>query len=180
MALTKTRMTEEEFMRLPDDGRKYELVDGEAKEVPTSVKHELIGATVISILRQHAKGIGYVAGSSAGYRMTDRNIRCPDVGMTLRSSLPDGHVWEGFGNAAPDLCVEIISPSEDQPDMLRKVREYFESGAQIVWHMFPETLSIREFTSPIESRLLGPNDLIDLRNLLPGFSATVSDLFALE
>lgn len=34
MSLTKTRMTEEEFMRLPDDGRKYELVDGEAKPVP--------------------------------------------------------------------------------------------------------------------------------------------------
>jgi hypothetical protein len=37
------KLTEAEFMRLPDDGRKYELVDGEAKEVPTSFLHDVIG-----------------------------------------------------------------------------------------------------------------------------------------
>ena len=42
MAIVKPRMTEEEFMRMPDDGRKYELVDGEIREVPASVRHDEI------------------------------------------------------------------------------------------------------------------------------------------
>jgi Uma2 family endonuclease len=173
-------MTEEEFMRLPDDGRKYELVDGEAKEVATSVKHELIGMTVAILLRQYARGIGYVAGSSAGYRMTDRNIRCPDVALILKSNLPNGEMGEGFGDRALDLCIEIISTREDRADMQRKLVEYFDSGAQKVWHMFPESQTIRVYTSPFESRTYEASDEIDAGELLPGFRCRVSELFELE
>lgn len=180
MALTKTRMTEEEFMSLPDDGRKYELIDGEAKEVPANFEHDVIGMGVGAIIRPFAKGRGFVAGSQAGFRMTDRNIRCPDVSFTLKENVTGGRPGPWFGERAPDLCVEIVSPSEDRTDMQRKVGEYFASGAQFVWHMFPETQTIRVFTSPIDSKLLGPTDKIDAGELLPGFTATVADLFALE
>jgi len=39
---TRRKMTEEDFLRLPDDGRKWELVDGEAKEVPSGHEHDAI------------------------------------------------------------------------------------------------------------------------------------------
>src|SRR5258708_38385022 len=105
MSITRTRITEEEFMRLPDDGRKYELVDGEAKEVPVSYEHDVIVMTVGSLLRVHAKGKGFVAGSNAGFRMTDRNIRCPDVSFTQKARVPGGRPGNWFGDVAPDLCV---------------------------------------------------------------------------
>jgi hypothetical protein len=48
-AVVKRRLTEEEFLRLPDDGRKYELVEGEAREVPAGVLHDAIVARIIMV-----------------------------------------------------------------------------------------------------------------------------------
>lgn len=76
---TKTRMTEEEFLRLPDDGRKYELVAGAPKEVPASIRYDIIGMTVRALIRPAANGMGYVVGPQAGWRVRSSNIRCPRV-----------------------------------------------------------------------------------------------------
>ena len=70
----KPRMTEAEFMRMPDDGRKYELVDGEPKAVPAGIRHEALVIHIGAMLLPAAKGPGFVAGSSAGYRMVSPTI----------------------------------------------------------------------------------------------------------
>lgn len=176
----RKRMTEDEFMRLPDDGHKYELVDGEPKEVPTSFEHDIIGITVATLLRAAARGRGFVAGSQAGFRMITGNLRCPDVSFTLKSRLPDGKPGTGFGDAAPDLCVEIISPTEEPADMERKLQEYFASGAKRVWHMFPETQTIKVFVSPTEFRIYTAQEEIDGGDFLPDFRCLAGDLFVLE
>ena len=69
MATVKPRMTEEEFMRLPDDGRKYELVDGEAKELPGGVEQDVVGTNLVVLLHPFTKGRGYLIGAQAGFRM---------------------------------------------------------------------------------------------------------------
>ena len=76
-------LTEEEFLRLPDDGLNYELVDGEAKVALANFEHVVTGVTVGRLLRQHAKGLGFVAGAQAGFRMESINIQCPDVSFTI-------------------------------------------------------------------------------------------------
>ncbi len=180
MAIARPRITEEEFLRLPDDGRKYELVDGEVKEVPAGVRHDELAAFVIFRLMPFTRGRGALCSSQAGYRMRDGNIRSPDVSFTLKERLPGGRSPEGFGPFAPDLCIEIISPSEDREEMARKVREYFEAGAQQVWHLYPETQSAVLFTSPLETHRLSAEDELDGGDLLPGFRCRVADLYALE
>ena len=82
----RRKMTEEEFLRLPDDGRKWELVDGEAREVPAGHKHDAIGIQVAVLLKPHARGRGVLAGSQAGFRMTTGNIRSPDVSFTRKET----------------------------------------------------------------------------------------------
>jgi Uma2 family endonuclease len=180
MTIARPRMTEEEFMRLPDDGRKYELVDGEVKEAPTGVRHDEIAMRIGVLLYPFTRGRGALCSSQAGYRMRGGNIRSPDVSFTLRERLPGGRSPEGFGPFAPDLCIGIISPSEDREEMARKVREYFEAGAQQVWHLYPETQSAVIFTSPLETRPLSAGDQLDGGDLLPGFRCRVADLYALE
>ena len=180
MTAVKSRLTEQEFMRLPDDGYKYELVDGEAKIAPTSIIHDIIVGNVYAALRLIARRRGYMTLGQAGFRMTSANIRCPDMSFTRRERFPNGLPPEGFGDSAPDLCVEIISPSEERADMERKLREYFASGAQIVWHMFPETQTIRAYTSPTQFETYTVEDEISLPNLLPGFHIAVAELFVIE
>lgn len=180
MAAVKHRLTEEEFLRLPDDGRKYELVNGEAKVVPTNFEHDMIGAIIISYLMQHAKGHGAVTTGQTGFRMVGGNIRCPDVSFTIKERLPDGKVPRTMGDGAPDFCVEIISPSEDLADIQRKLAEYFSSGARLVWHVFPETQSVAVYRSPYEKIVFTSESSLDASDILPGFQCPVADLFAVD
>ncbi|BCW95324.1 MAG: Uma2 family endonuclease [Fimbriimonadales bacterium] len=176
----RRRLTEEQFLRLPDDGRKYELVDGEAKEVPAGHEHDVIGMRLgAKILGCDSSRQGYVAGSQAGFRMANGNIRSPDVVFTRKERLPDGKPSKGFEAGAPDLAVEIVSPSEDATDLLRKIGEYFESGAQQVWLLFPETRTVKVYTAPFESRTLTAEDELTGGDLLPDFRCRVSELFDL-
>ena len=180
------RVTEEELLRLPKDGpgnptlAKYELVDGRLKEVPTTFTHDAICLNLIWLLGPYMKGRGAGTTGQAGFRMTDGNIRVPDFSFTRKSRLPGGKVPDAFGDVAPDLCVEIISPSEERADMARKMREYFEAGAEQVWHVFPERQEVVVFTAPTETRTLNAEDILTAGDILPGFSCHVGDLFNLE
>jgi Uma2 family endonuclease len=178
--MTQLRMTEEEFLHLPQDGRKWDLVDGEAKEVPTSITHDMIVMNLGVRLHPYARGRGYLTASQAGFRMVNGNIRCPDAAFTRKERFPGGKPPNTFADFAPDLCIEIISPSEEPSEMRRKVAEYFASGAEQVWHLFPETQQILVFISLTEAKTYAPEEEISIGALLPGFQCRVSDLFALE
>jgi Uma2 family endonuclease len=173
-------MTEEEFLRLPDDGRKYELVDGVPKTVPTSWKHDIIASQLLLRLMLSAGATGYFSTGQAGFRMKVGNIRCPDISFTRKSRLPNGVPGEGFGAQSPDLCIEVISPSEDVADMQLKVGEYFASGATLVWQLIPEEEIVHVFTSPTEFQTLAADDTLEAGDLIPDFSMRVGDLFILE
>src|SRR5439155_23476399 len=134
----------------------------------------------IVLFHPFVKGRGYLAGSQAGFRMQSGNIRSPDVSFTLKTRFPSGRPPKGFGDFAPDLCIEIISPSEDWTEMNRKIEEYFAAGAQQVWHLFPETQQAKVYRSPTETTEYEAQDELDGGDLLPGFHCRVSDLFDVE
>lgn len=177
MVATRPRMTEAEFLRLPHDGRKYEYVDGEAKEVPTGQRHEFIIMWLGQLLGPYARGIGVFLAGGAGFHMRNGNIRCPDVSFIRKSDLPDGVVPDAIGDSAPELCIEVISRSEDMRDALRKAREYFESGAREVWHLFLDAGTLTVFHAADDAQEYGLEDEIALPEILPGFRARVAELF---
>ncbi len=173
-------MTEDEFLRLPKDGRKWELVQGEARPLPAGHKHDAIGIQVATLLKPFTRGRGVVAGAQAGFRMASGNVRSPDVSFTRRERMPGGEPSEGFEDFAPDLAVEIISPSEVPDEMARKVAEYFGAGAEQVWHLFPDTKRVTVYLSPFETVAYGQEETLTAGDLLPGFSCRVEDLFDWE
>jgi len=177
MTATKSRLTEEELMSLPDDGLKHEYVDGEVTDVPTGGVHEDIGAILTILLGPHALRVGRIYGSGLGCWMRSGNVRSPDVSVVRSERLPGGRSGKGFFQGAPDLCVEIISPSENRRDMERKVREYFESGAQQVWHVLPKTREVIVFGAAGTQTRLGPEDTLTGGDVVPGFECRVADLF---
>lgn len=177
MVETSPRMTEEDFLTLPDDGRKYELVDGEVKQAPTGGEHGWLASEINFLLRSVGKPFGRIFDSSTGFRMASGNIRCPDVSFMRFERLPEGQAPVGFVDGAPDLCIEVISPTEDQRDSWRKVGEYFESGAAQVWHVFPETGRVVVFRSMDDVRTYEAGDTLTAGDILPGFQADVADLF---
>ena len=177
MAITKARMTEDDFLRLPDNGRKYELVDGEPREVPTTIQHDAIGANVVLLIGPFVRGRGILTIAQAGFRMMNGNIRIPDVAYTRKERLPGGKPPDTFADFAPDLAIEIVSLSEEVSEREQKLSEYLFSGVQQVWYLFPETQQVAVYTSPGDRKLYAPEEELEGGNLLPGFRCKVSELF---
>ncbi len=173
----KRRWTEQELLGLPDDGRKYELVNGRLKQVPTGGQHGKIGVELTVRLYPFSKPWADLFDSSTGFRMRGGNIRSPDLSLMRRERLPEGKPPAGFIDGAPDLAIEIVSPSEDQADLLQKVGEYFESGAQEVWLLFPERQQVYRYRAPLEVEVLNAGDTLTGGALLPGFTIRVGELF---
>ncbi|GBC92363.1 hypothetical protein HRbin15_00831 [bacterium HR15] len=173
----KKPLSEAEFLRLPDDGRKYELVDGEAKEVPAGFQHGILAIHLAAQLLPSVRPWGYVCDSSTGFRMVNGRIRSPDVAVVARARVPTSDIPKGFFEGAPDLAIEIVSPFEDMPDLLSKVAEYFTSGAQQVWLLFPEQCEVVVYHTPFDAVRLHAEDELTGGEFLPDFRIKVKKLF---
>ncbi len=137
MAATRSSITDQDLLRLPRDGRKYELVDGEIRVSPAGARHGRIslrlGAALLAFVRENR--LGEVFDSSIGYRLPGGNVRSPDASFVSSKRLPK--VPEGFLELAPDLAVEVLSPDDNPRELLDKVGEYLAAGVRIVWVIDP-------------------------------------------
>jgi len=173
--------TEKELMALPDDGNKYELVNGDLVMTPTGIEHEDIGARLTSALTRFVieHKVGVVCGSSAGYWMKGGNLRSPDVSFIAKERLAGlKRPPKTFFGGAPDLAVEILSPEDTVERLHEKIVEYFENGTQLVWVVNPEEQTVLVYHTPQPDKLLRTGDELDGENVIPGFSMPVGELFA--
>jgi Uma2 family endonuclease len=178
VAATRAISTDADLLRLPKDGRKYELVDGEIVMSPAGLRHEQIVARLIARLWGFVspRGLGEVFGSSAGYRLPGGNVRSPDVSFVAAGRLPEGPAPSGFGELAPDLAVEVLSPGDDSRTVLDKVGEYLRAGVRVVWVIDPDARRAAIYRSLTDVHEVGPADPLQAGDLLPGFSCPLGDL----
>lgn len=172
--------TEESLMSLPDNGNKYELVKGKLKMNPAGFEHESIGARLISDLEKFVREnkLGIVCGSSAGYWMKSGNFRSPDISFVGKDRLMGfKRPPKGFFKGAPDLAVEILSPSDTVEGLHEKIVEYFDNGSHLAWVVNPEEQIVLIYHSQQPEKLLRKGDSLDGEDIVPGFSLPVSDLF---
>ncbi len=173
----KRRYTEKDLLRLPKDGRKYELVNGRLCIVPTGGRHGWIGSKLSGITYALLPETMHSFDSSTGFRMASGNIRSPDFALMRKERLPDGKPPADFIDGAPDLAVEIVSPSENLKDLHQKVLEYFESGAREVWLLFPDRQQVYRYKALLEVEVLHADDTLTGGALLPNFQVRVRELF---
>lgn len=176
MATTRPSITDQDLLRLPKDGRKYELVDGEIRVSPAGARHGRIslrlGAALLAFVRE--EGLGEVFDSSTGYRLPGGNVRSPDASFVSSKRLP--RVPEGFLELAPDLAVEVLSPEDSPRGVLDKVGEYLAAGVRLVWVIDPRTSRAVSYRSLTDVQEIGPDGTLEGGELLPGFRYPLSDL----
>ncbi len=172
------RMTLEEFERLPKNGYKYELLEGALIMTPAGLQHEEIGMSLTRLLLKYFEqhSIGHLYGSSAGYRMRDDTVLSPDLSFVRNEQLPDGRSPQGYGNFAPDLVVEIISPSDRVVDVEGKVQKYLANGTHLVWVIHPELRSATVYHADGSARQLFDKDTLEGETVLPGFACRLADI----
>ena len=178
---TKTLMTAEELHTLPGGGERYELVNGEPREMPVpNPDHSYVGShatrDLTIFVEQHELGVALVTPSFRLRRNPDQT-RIPDVAFLRRE------VWETLNRRAavidgvPDLAVEIVSPSDTYGSVREKALEWLEAGARMVWVVDPLSRTVEVYSPGQESVTRTVADTLDGADVLPGFSLPVRALF---
>ena len=176
---TKTLLTVEDFMRLPESvgtrDVRYELVEGVLVTLPLEMLvHNLVRDNVLAALLEYVDGKkrGTVIGMQA-CQLFGSTVRTPDVAFFRAGrTLPLDRLPEG----APDLAIEVISPSNTPCEIDQRVSDYFAAGCKRVWLVYPEHREVYIHGLAGVSRRRG-DDLLEDAELLPGFSVRVADLF---
>ncbi len=183
----KTIATEDDLMRLDAQGQRFELSDGELiEQSPVGVKHADVAGNVYDTLKAFVKAhqLGAVRMDSLIYLLHidpdsgKRTARIPDTSFTRKGRLPKDFDRSRPFPGAPDLAVEVVSPSEGADDLMAKIRDYLRYGSEQVWVLYPEQKELHQYINGEKSsHIYVEDDRIDGGTLIPGFSARVGDFF---
>ena len=173
-------LTVEDLMRLPDDGLFYELDEGRLVCVPPSeYRSSEVAARVLIRLGTFVfdHNLGTVAGEQGGLLLA-RNpdiVRAPDVSFVHRDRLAGR--GRGFFPGAPDLAVEVLSPSDRYAAVARKVSQYLAAGTRLVWLLDPETRTAAVHRPGREVIELGEDGVLDGEDIVPGFRPALTEVW---
>lgn len=179
MVATK-RISIEEFVTLTRDGL-WELVDGEPVAVtPSSDRSGWVSGRIFSRLERFVdvNNLGWAFPAETGFILfEDRaTVRSPDAAFVRRDRLSE--LTDRFVPLAPDLVVEVLSPSDRMADALGKITMYLQAGVRLVWLVDPLERTVTLFRPDAALKLLAEGDVLDGGDVLPGFSVPVADIFA--
>ncbi len=176
-------VTAEEYALMADPpGGRLELIRGEVIVVPPpNWEHGEVQGNIAYLIKHFLRSnpLGRVAVE--GGVITDRGpdtVRGPDVSFISKERLPLGVRLNRYADQVPDLCVEVVSPSNTRSKLNEKVKEYFFGGCRMVWVVDPDERSVNVYCEPLAGRVLKDGAILDGEDVLPGFSCKVADLFA--
>lgn len=176
-------MTAEELLAMPGDDFRYELIDGELKQMsPAGRRHGKYAARAARLLGNHVEenDLGDVYAAETGF-LLKRNpdlVRAPDVAFVSKKRVEEIGDADGFFPGAPDLAIEVVSPGDTADEVEEKVALWFKHGARAVWVMYPKARAIVVHRPSGHGVRLTESDVLDGEDVVPGFRLSVADLFA--
>lgn len=182
MTTTIDRLTADELLRMPDDGFRHELLRGELKKMaPASHEHGRIVVNITTPLDQHvrANNLGIVYAAETGFKIASDpdTVRAPDVAFVSRERLLRAGDVTGYWPGAPDLVVEVISPSDSYTEVEDKVVDWLEAGARMVVVVSPRKRVVTVYQSLSDLVILTENDTLDGGSVVPGWTMPVKSIF---
>jgi Uma2 family endonuclease len=182
LALAEKLTTADELFRLPVDGFRYELLQGEVQRMsPTGLQHGMIAGEVGRLLANFVRAhrLGTVLAAETGFLLaTDPDtVRAPDVAFLAAGRTDLAHPAAGYFAGAPDLAVEVLSPSDSAAEVEAKVQDFLAAGTRLVWVVNPKTRTVTAFRSKTDIQILGSADLLEGAPVLAGFAVRVAELF---
>lgn len=180
MATITRALSPDALKELDQSGLKYEIVGGDVHVSPAGLQHGDLNVrlTVKLALFVQQHGLGHVFDSSTGFRMPGGNLRAPDVCFVAKGRLPQGKLPKGFGELAPDLVVEVLSPDAIPREVLDKIGEYLSAGVRLIWIIDPKTETAVAYRSLTELRQVSKEGALDGEDVLPTFTLSLAELFA--
>jgi Uma2 family endonuclease len=158
---------------------RMELVNGEIIVMsPSGYESDEVATEVAAQLRNwvRPRKLGRVTGSSAGFILPNSDTRAPDVSFVEAERLRRSP--RKFAELAPDLTVEVKSPSDSVSSLRRKIDDFLTLGTRVGLLINPEKEWVEIRRSGAEAIVLHNGDLITLPDLLPGWEVKVEDLWS--
>lgn len=173
-------MTAEDLMANPVPNKRTELVAGRlVVHEPAGYRHGATTGRLLLSIGMHAKSnrLGIILAAETGFTLfrNPDTVRAPDVAFISTARVPAKEPL-GYAEFAPDLAVEVLSPSDRAGQVLAKVGDWLNAGAALVWIVDPVLRVARVYRADGSESILGADDSLDGEDVLPGFSVTVASM----
>ena len=177
-------VTADELLRLSANGYRGELVKGKLRETMSAgIEH---GKIVMRLgLRLGAfiepRRLGTLVGSDSSFWLErdPDTVREPDIAFVSADRMPLDRRIKGFGEGAPDLVVEIASPTDNVAELSRKALMWQGHGARLVWVLHPDHRTADVYRPGQPVRTLTAEDALEGHDVLPGFRCDIGRVFDL-
>jgi Uma2 family endonuclease len=184
MTTSQKLLTAEEYAVLPDSvaPRDSELIRGVicVREAPAAPGHgwvaNKIGHLLYEFVAPRKLGVVFAEPGFVLERNPD-TVRAPDVSFVRAERMPREN-WPSFLDGAPDLAVEVKSPSNTKREMAEKIAQYLATGSRLVWYLEPEPRTITVFRPQLDAVVLSEGDNLSGYDVLPGFECPVAEVFS--
>ncbi|MGH9880892.1 MAG: Uma2 family endonuclease, partial [Pyrinomonadaceae bacterium] len=125
-----------------------------------------------------ANKLGRVYGAETGFKLESDpdTVLAPDIAFVSREHL--GTISKKYREGAPDLAVEVISPSESRQKIEKKVGQWLQLGARAVWIVNPQTGTVGIHRDNGEVKLLSGSDELTGADVVPGFQIPLTEIFS--
>lgn len=177
-------MTADELFAYEAPNKRVELVRGRLLvreplgSLHGSVIFELSGILAAHLKTIHPRAGRAVAGDTGFWIVRDPDtVRAPDFAYVRSERLENGGIPVGYLKFAPDLAVEVRSPTDRTGAVLQKVGQWLDAGCELVWLIDPERRSAQVYAADGSVALLGADDALDGAGVLPGLQVRLGALW---
>jgi Uma2 family endonuclease len=175
-------MTAEEFMELPDDGYRYELINGELERMPPpGLPHGRMQARLLAPLGQFVwdHDLGEVFGE-VGVKVTSNpdTVLAADVTFITKQRLEEAGEISGYWPGPPDVAVEVLSPSDRPSKVKARISHWFAHGVKQLWIVNQKNRTVTVYRSPSDATTFCGSDYLEAQDLLPGFRLSLDRIFS--
>jgi Uma2 family endonuclease len=177
-------MSADELFLYDAPGKRTELVEGRLLvREPAGLDHGRLAADLTAALRSHVHPpgqppLGVVLVGDPGFWIgkSPDTVRAPDIAFVTRERWPTTDTHR-FGAFAPDLAIEIRSPSDRSGAVLFKVGQWLNAGVRIVWVIDPQRRTAQHFDADGAITLLSEHDALSAAPILPDLHIPLSPLW---
>ena len=158
----------------------YELIRGELFPImPAVTLHGIVTHRLSRLIGNFVdkNELGEVTAAEIGFRLKNQSTVGADVGFISNENLEKFGIPDSFFPTAPDLAVEVISPSNTSEEISTKVEDYLSSGSKLVWIVYPKRKVVVVYRQNNTVSFLHENDDLEGEEVLPEFRLSLSKIF---
>ena len=175
--------TAEDLLHMPQDGFRYELVRGEMRKMaPAGHVHGRVAMKLSAALFQHVEAhrLGVVYAAETGFLLSrdPDTVLAPDVAFVSQARIEEAGDVDGYWPGAPDLAVEVVSPSDRYRDVEQKALDWLDAGAAMVLLIDPRRHVVSAYRSRSDIVVMTEGDALNGGDVVPGWAIPIEDLFA--